>query len=93
MLYPLVDDERFQDYADALVAGYRKAGELAERSLAELPAFLMCRRLATLGWTFTRADTAHAQRQRGKRLRASSAAAARFLEWHAAYPAETASAR
>ena len=93
VLYPLVDDERFQDYADALVAGYRKAGELAERSLAELPAFLMCRRLATLGWTFTRADTAHAQRQRGKRLRTSSAAAARFLEWHAAYPAETASAR
>lgn len=86
VLYPLIDDERFEQSADALVVGYRSSGELADEALAELPTFLMCRRQATLGWTFTRADTAHAQRQRAKRLRTSPGAAARFLDWHTANP-------
>jgi hypothetical protein len=50
--------------------------------LAQLPAFLMCRRLVTLGWTFTRSETPHAERQRPKRLRTSPDAARRFLEWN-----------
>lgn len=86
VLYPLEDDGRFGEYRDALVAGYRRVGELSDRMLAELPTFLMSRRLATLGWVFTRAETDHAQRQRLKRLRTSPAAAARFLKWSAQQP-------
>jgi Ser/Thr protein kinase RdoA (MazF antagonist) len=86
VLYPLEDDDRFAEFRDALVAGYRRVGGLSDRMLAELPTFLMSRRLATLGWIFTRAETDHAQRQRSKRLRTSPAAAARFLEWSAAHP-------
>jgi Ser/Thr protein kinase RdoA (MazF antagonist) len=84
VLYPLEDDSRFAEYRDALVAGYRGEGELTDAMLAHLPTFLMCRRLATLGWTFSRPDTDHAQRQRANRLRTSPEAARRFLEWSAA---------
>ncbi len=93
VLYPLVDDERFQRCADALVAGYRRSGKFADDALAELPTFLMCRRLATLGWTFSRAETAHARRQRQRRIRTSPTAAARFLDWHATHPLEAARSR
>jgi Ser/Thr protein kinase RdoA (MazF antagonist) len=82
VLYALEDDPRVGEFTDALVAGYRREAELSEALLAELPTFLMSRRLATLGWTFTRADTAHAQRQRPKRVQTSPEAARRFLEWH-----------
>jgi Ser/Thr protein kinase RdoA (MazF antagonist) len=83
VLYPLEDDAHFSEFADALVAGYRTEAELTSAMLAELPTFLMARRLATLGWTFTRAETEHAQRQRPKRVRTSPDAARRFLEWNA----------
>lgn len=81
VLYPLEDDGRFADFRDALVTGYRRAGELTDAMLGHLPTFLMCRRLVTLGWTFSRAETDHAQRQRDKRLRTSPGAAQRYLEW------------
>ena len=84
VLYPVEDDARFAELSEALVAGYRREGELADAMLAQLPAFLMCRRLVTLGWTFTRAASPHAQRQRAKRLRSSPDAARRFLDWDAA---------
>jgi Ser/Thr protein kinase RdoA (MazF antagonist) len=84
VLYPLEDDPRFADVSAALVAGYRREGELPDDMLAQLPAFLMCRRLVTLGWTFTRGETPHAQRQRAVRLRTSPDAARRFLEWNRA---------
>jgi Ser/Thr protein kinase RdoA (MazF antagonist) len=84
VLYPLEDDNRFGVLRDALVMGYRREGELTDAHLAELPTFLMCRRLATLGWTFSRSETEHARRQRAKRLRTSPTAARRFLEWSAA---------
>lgn len=90
VLYPLENDNRFRDYFAALVAGYRGSAELTDDVLAELPTFLMCRRLATLGWMFSRPETQHAQQQRTGRLRTSPAAAARFLDWHAANPAEPA---
>jgi Ser/Thr protein kinase RdoA (MazF antagonist) len=83
VLYPLEDDPRVGEFADALVAGYRREAEVPDALLAELPTFLMARRLATLGWTFTRADTEHAQRQRPKRVRTSPDAARHFLEWNA----------
>jgi Ser/Thr protein kinase RdoA (MazF antagonist) len=82
VLYPLEDNPRVGDFRDALVAGYRREAELSDALLAELPTFLMSRRFATLGWTFTRADTVHAQRQRPKRVQTSPGAARRFLEWH-----------
>ncbi len=83
VLYPLEADERFPAVRDALVAGYRREGELPDADLAELPTFLMCRRLATLGWTFTRPETDHARRQRAGRMRTSPDAAERFLAWSA----------
>lgn len=82
VLYPLEDDPRVDDFLDALVSGYRREAELSDALLAELPTFLMSRRFATLGWTFTRADTEHAQRQRPKRVRTSPEVARRFLAWH-----------
>jgi Ser/Thr protein kinase RdoA (MazF antagonist) len=81
-LYQLVGTPGFEERRDALAAGYRAVGELPDGEIAELPTFLMCRRLATLGWTFSRSDTAHAQRQRARRLATSPAAAREFLEWH-----------
>jgi Ser/Thr protein kinase RdoA (MazF antagonist) len=67
-----------------LIEGYRGVRPLPDADIAELPTFLMCRRLATLGWTFSRADTPHAQRQRQRRLATTPAAARRFVKWHGA---------
>jgi Ser/Thr protein kinase RdoA (MazF antagonist) len=83
-LYPFEGEPGFAQREEALVAGYRSVGSLPDEDVRELPTLLMARRLATLGWTFTRGETAHAQRQRARRIRSSPAAARRFLEWHAA---------
>jgi Ser/Thr protein kinase RdoA (MazF antagonist) len=83
-LYPFEDESGFAEREKALVAGYRSVGSLPDEDLRELPTLLMARRLATLGWTFTRGETAHAQRQRARRIRSSPSAARRFLGWHAA---------
>jgi len=66
-LYPLEDSPDFPARRDELTAGYQAVTPLPDDEIAELPTFLMCRRLATLGWTFTRADTPHARRQRARR--------------------------
>jgi Ser/Thr protein kinase RdoA (MazF antagonist) len=79
-LYPLEGTSAFAPSREQLVDGY---GGVAEE-VAELPTFLMCRRLVTLGWIFTRAGTPHAERQRARRLATTPAAASRFLEWHSA---------
>jgi Ser/Thr protein kinase RdoA (MazF antagonist) len=89
-LYPHEASESFIARRDMLVDGYRQVRSLPEDELAELPTFLMCRRLATLGWTFSRGDTPHAQRQRESRLATTPAAVAGFLEWHAAHPPRSA---
>ncbi|MGH2873187.1 MAG: phosphotransferase enzyme family protein, partial [Solirubrobacteraceae bacterium] len=86
VLYPLEGSPGFESRRDALTAGYRTRRQLPEDELAELPTFLMCRRLVTLGWTFSRPDTGHARRQRPRRLATSPAAARRFLQWHADHP-------
>jgi Ser/Thr protein kinase RdoA (MazF antagonist) len=83
-LYQFEGQSGFAEREEALVAGCRSVGSLVEEDVRELPTLLMARRLATLGWTFTRAETAHAQRQRARRIRSSPAAARRFLEWNAA---------
>lgn len=81
-LYPFEDEPEFSQRKQALVAGYRSVGALPDEYVQELRTLLMARRLATLGWTFTRAETAHAQRQKVRRIRSSPPAARRFLEWH-----------
>jgi Ser/Thr protein kinase RdoA (MazF antagonist) len=83
-LYPFEDESGFAERKQALVAGYRSVGPLPDEYVQELLTLLMARRLATLGWTFTRAETAHAQRQKARRIRSSPPAARRFLEWHGA---------
>jgi Ser/Thr protein kinase RdoA (MazF antagonist) len=83
-LYPFEDESGFAEREQALVAGYRSVGALPDEYVQELLTLLMTRRLATLGWTFTRAETAHAQRQKARRIRSSPPAARRFLEWHEA---------
>lgn len=83
-LYPSEGSADFSSRLEMMLAGYRRVRPLAERDVAELPTFMMSRRLATLGWVFSRPDTPHAQRQRPRRLATSPAAARRFLEWHAA---------
>jgi Ser/Thr protein kinase RdoA (MazF antagonist) len=85
-LYPFEDESGFAERKQALVAGYLSARSLPDEYVEELPTFLMARRLATLGWTFTRAETAHAQRQKARRIRTSPPAARRFLEWHEELP-------
>ena len=85
-LYPFEEESGFAEREKALVDGYLSVGSLPDEHVQELPTFLMARRLATLGWTFTRAGTAHAQRQKARRIRTSPPAARRFLAWHAQLP-------
>jgi Ser/Thr protein kinase RdoA (MazF antagonist) len=80
-LYPHEGSSGLGDRRDALVDGYRRVRELADESLAELPTFLMARRIQTLGWVFSRSETAHAKRQRARRLRSTPKAARDFLAW------------
>jgi Ser/Thr protein kinase RdoA (MazF antagonist) len=81
VLYPYGHTERLSELLGALVEGYQRVRPMSDHDLGELPTFLMARRLATLGWTFSRAGTAHARRQRMIRLQTSPLAAQRFLEW------------
>jgi Ser/Thr protein kinase RdoA (MazF antagonist) len=84
VLYPHEGTPGFDQRRDLLIEGYRSARPLSDEDVAELPTFLMCRRLTTLGWMFSRSDTPHAQRQRARRLTTSPDAARSFLEWDAA---------
>ena len=69
----------FADRRDALVAGYRSACDVSEDELAELPTFVMARRLVTLGWVLTHAETQHAQAQRAWRIATFPDAARAYL--------------
>jgi Ser/Thr protein kinase RdoA (MazF antagonist) len=80
-LYPHEGSGGFDERRDALVQGYRSVRELGDESLSELPTFLMARRIQTLGWAFSRAETAHARRQRPRRLQTTPQAARDFLGW------------
>lgn len=78
-LTPFDGTEGFDARRDALVDGYRSRWPLADEDLAELPTFVMARRLVTLGWVFTHADTEHAARQRERRIATFPDAAQRYL--------------
>ncbi len=69
----------FAERRDAIVEGYRSRRPLPDDQLAELPTFVMARRLVTLGWVLTHAETEHARRQRAWRIATFPAAARRFL--------------
>ena len=71
----------FELRRDWLVRGYREVRSLSERSVAELPTFFMARRLATLGWTATRAETAHASGLREQRIADAPVRSRAFLAW------------
>jgi Ser/Thr protein kinase RdoA (MazF antagonist) len=71
----------FDERRDWLVGGYREVRELTQRTVDELPTFLMARRLATLGWTATRAETAHASGLRSQRIADAPGRSRAFLEW------------
>ncbi len=85
-LYPHDRSDGLSDRRDALVEGYRRVRELPDELLVELPTFLMARRIQTLGWVFSRAETAHAGRQRERRLRSTPQATREFLSWARAQP-------
>jgi Ser/Thr protein kinase RdoA (MazF antagonist) len=80
-LYPHEVSGGLDERRDALVKGYRSVRELGDESLFELPTFLMARRIQTLGWAFSRAETAHARRQRPRRLQTTPQATRDFLIW------------
>jgi Ser/Thr protein kinase RdoA (MazF antagonist) len=80
-LYPHVGRSGLRERRDALIAGYRRVRELSDALLAELPTFMMVRRIQTLGWLFSRPETAHAQRQRARRLASTPQATREFLAW------------
>ncbi len=85
-LYPHQGTDGFDDRRDALVSGYRRVRELPDETLAELSTFLMARRIQTLGWVFSRPETAHAGRQRDGRLASTPGVAREFLAWARANP-------
>jgi Ser/Thr protein kinase RdoA (MazF antagonist) len=85
-LYPHEVGGGLAERRDALAAGYRRMGELPDNLLAELPTFLMARRIQTLGWLFSRAETPHARRQRARRLTSTPGATRAFLSWARGHP-------
>lgn len=89
-LYPYEAEPGFGAAREDLARGYRRHGTLSDEMLAELPMFLMARRLCTLGWTFSRSETEHAAVQRERRLRTTTAALSRFLTWSQGKPLSTA---
>lgn len=79
VLAPFDGTDAYEPRCDALVDGYRSRWALPDEDLVELPTFVMARRLVTLGWVFTRADTEHAARQREWRIASFADAAGRYL--------------
>lgn len=85
-LYAHDRTEGFGARRDALVSGYRRVRELPDEVLAELPTFLMARRIQTLGWVFSRSETAHAARQRPRRIQSTPPATREYLAWARSHP-------
>ncbi|MGX6448023.1 phosphotransferase enzyme family protein [Patulibacter sp. S7RM1-6] len=86
-LYPFEGEPAFAARRDALVAGYRAVAPLPDELLRELPALVLARRLATLGWMAARLDTAHARQHRSWRVATTPESIRRFLAWSRRTPA------
>jgi len=80
-LFPTQGVPGFTLRRDGLITGYRRVHALPDDALAELPTFLMARRLAALGWTHSRGETQHAGARRATRVRTTPRVARCFLDW------------
>lgn len=85
-LYPHDRSPGLAERRDALVSGYRHVLELPGELLAELPTLLMARRIQTLGWAFSRPETAHAARERPRRIQSTPPATREYLAWARSHP-------
>ena len=70
-LFPFDGEPGFDERRDALVRGYRAVAPLPDDVLAELPTFVMARRIVTLGWLFL--HPAHRARRGAARVAAAHA--------------------
>jgi Ser/Thr protein kinase RdoA (MazF antagonist) len=73
------DDVRVPELVDAWVEGYREVGELAAEEVAELPTFILLRRLLLVAWIGSHSDTELARSMGAAYTRRSCDLAERYL--------------
>src|SRR3954467_11927531 len=73
------DDPRVPELIDAWVAGYREVGSLSEEEVAELPTFVLLRRLLLVAWIGSHRDTELARSMGEDFTRASCDLAEQYL--------------
>ena len=73
------DDPRVPELVDAWVAGYREVGELSPDEVAELPTFVLLRRLLLVAWIGSHSDTELAQSMGAEYTRGSCDLAEQYL--------------
>ena len=55
-------DHRIEEFADAIIDGYRQHRSVADETVARIPLFLLVRNLASIGWIAARPELDHADR-------------------------------
>jgi Ser/Thr protein kinase RdoA (MazF antagonist) len=73
------DDPRVPELVDAWVDGYREVGQLSAEEVAELPTFVLLRRLLLVAWIGSHADTQLAQSMGAEYTRGSCELAEQYL--------------
>jgi Ser/Thr protein kinase RdoA (MazF antagonist) len=73
------DDPRVPEFVDAWVEGYRQTGELCAEEVAELPTFILLRRLLLVAWIGSHSDTELARSMGAGYTRRSCDLAERYL--------------
>jgi Ser/Thr protein kinase RdoA (MazF antagonist) len=73
------DDPRVPELVDAWVEGYREVGHLSAEEVAELPTFILLRRLLLVAWIGSHSDTELAQSMGAQYTRGSCDLAERYL--------------
>ena len=73
------DDPRVPELVDAWVDGYREVGELSAEEVAELPTFVLLRRLLLVAWIGSHSDTELARSMGEDFTRASCDLAEQYL--------------
>ena len=73
------DDPRVPELVDAWVDGYREVGELSAEEVAELPTFILLRRLLLVAWIGSHADTELAQSMGAEYTQGSCELAEQYL--------------
>jgi Ser/Thr protein kinase RdoA (MazF antagonist) len=77
------DDPRVPELVDSWVAGYRRVRELSEEHAAEIPTFIMMRRLLLVAWIGSHANTDLARSFGADYTRVSCDLAEEYLKKHA----------